>query len=138
MLTATVLLSLPILVALLSLAFLVPIMCKLYRRCGAEEITSEWLENFSPATYYPMQGLLAEEDFRFLSRQLLAHGQEDHSELVSRLIWLRVRFSLAVVYAEVSYLLCCLGFRALNARVVILRLEEMSAQLSSISAARFA
>jgi len=34
-----------------------------------EEITPEWLENFSTSVYHPMEGLLADEDFRFLSRQ---------------------------------------------------------------------
>jgi len=173
----TVLLLIPLAVAGLSLALVVPIVCKLYRRCSADEITSEWLENFSPAVYHPMQGLLSEEDFRFLSGQpgfdlslykklrrerlhifrqylsrlildfnrlhtaaqiLLAHGKQDRSDLVTRLIWLKVKFSLAVVHAEFSYALCLVGFRSLAARSMILRLEEMSAQLGSISSTQFA
>ena len=162
-------------VALL-LAFVLPVVLKLWRRSNAEEITAEWLQDFSPSSYYPMQSLLAEEDFRFLSRQpgfdfslykklrrerlhifrqylsrlildfnrlhtaarmLLAHGHEDHSDLVTQLIWLKAKFSLAVIQAEFSYLLCRVGFHSLAARGVILRLEEMSAQLSSISTAQF-
>lgn len=173
----TVVLLIPFAAAVLSLLLVLPIVVKVYRRCDADEITSEWLESFSPSSYYPMQGLLAQEDFRFLSRQpgfdlslykklrrdrlqifrqylrrlvvdfnrlhtaariLLANGQEDQSHLVSQLIWLKVRFSLAVIQAEYSYLLCCIGFRSLAARSMIMRLEEMTAQLSSISAAQFA
>ena len=154
-----------------------PITGKLYRRCNAEDITAEWLEDFSPSSYYPMEGLLEEEDFRFLSRQpgfdlslyrklrrerlhifkqylnrlildfnrlhtaakiLLAHGHEDRSDLVTRLIWLKVKFSGAVLHAEFSYALCHLGFRSLAVQAMILRLEEMSAQLNSISATQFA
>ncbi len=131
----------------------VPVLIKLSRRCAIQDIDPEWLENFSPASYYPMQRLLSEEDFRFLARQpgfdlslyrklrrdrlhifrqylsrlildfnrlhvtarfLLANGREDHSDLVSQLIWLKVRFSLAVIQAEASYLLCCVGFRTLG------------------------
>jgi hypothetical protein len=177
MMSPTVVLLIPFTAAVLSLAFVLPILTKLYRRCNAEEITSEWLESFSASSYYPMQRLLAAEDFRFLSRQpgfdlslyrklrrdrlhifrqylsrlivdfnrlhtaariLLAHGHEDQSHLVSQLIWLKVRFSLAVIEAECSYILCCIGFRSLAARAMIMRLEEMSAQLRLISAAQFA
>lgn len=171
---STVLLCIPLAAVGLSLAFLWPVAWKLYRRCNAAEITAEWLESFSAATYYPMQELLAEEDFRFLSRQpgfdlslykklrrerlrifrqyvnrlvldfnrlhtiarvLLAQGSNDRSDLVSRLVWLRIKFSFAVVQAEFSYVLCLVGFRALAARAMIARLEQMSEQLSSISAA---
>lgn len=173
----TVLLLIPLAVVGLGLAFVMPITGKLYRRCNAEDITAEWLEDFSPSSYYPMEGLLEEEDFRFLSRQpgfdlslyrklrrerlhifkqylnrlildfnrlhtaakiLLAHGHEDRSDLVTRLIWLKVKFSGAVLHAEFSYALCHLGFRSLAVQAMILRLEEMSAQLNSISATQFA
>lgn len=156
-----------------SLILVTPMLVKLWTRCRLEEITSEWLENFSPSLYYPMQGLLADEDFRFLSGQpgfdlslykklrrerlhifrqyltrlildfnrlhaaarvLLAHAQEDRSELVTQLMILKWRFSWAVVQAEASYLVCWLGFRSLAARAVISRLEEMSTQLNLIAA----
>jgi hypothetical protein len=177
MMSSTVLVLLPLAAAGLSLAFLLPVVCKLYRRCNAEEITSEWLESFSPSAYYPMQSLLAEEDFRFLSRQpgfdlslyrklrrerlhifrqylsrlildfnrlhtaarmLLAQGRDDRSDVLMRLIWLKAKFSAAVIHAEYSYVLCCIGFRSLAVRSMIVRLEEMSAQLGSLSAAQFA
>ncbi len=171
------LLLIPLIFCGLAVAATIPVLIKLYRRCGLEDITPEWLESFSPAVYYPMQGLLSAEDFRFLSRQpgfdlslhrklrrerlhifrqyltrmivdfnrlhtaarlLLAHGREDQSELVGRLVWLKIRFSLAVLQAHATYMLCCIGFRTLAVRATILRLEEMSAQLSLISATRVA
>lgn len=167
------LLLIPLVLCGLAVALVVPVLIKLSRRCAIQDIDPEWLENFSPASYYPMQRLLSEEDFRFLARQpgfdlslyrklrrdrlhifrqylsrlildfnrlhatarfLLANGREDYSDLGSQLIWLKVRFSLAVIQAEASYLLCCVGFRTLAVRAMILRLEEMSSQLSFISA----
>jgi hypothetical protein len=47
----------------------VPVLVKLLQRCPAQDITPEWLENFSVASYYPMEELLSDEDFQFLSRQ---------------------------------------------------------------------
>ena len=177
MISPTVLVLIPIAVAALSLAFLVPIVRNLYRRCDVDEITSEWLDDFSPACYYPMRRLLADEDFRFLSRQpgfdlslykklrqerlyifrqylsrmvvdfnrlhmaarlILARGNEDQSHLVTQLIWLKVKFSFAVIHAEFSYLLCSAGCETLAVRATILRLEEMSFQFNSLSAPRVA
>ncbi len=69
---------------------------------------------------------------------LLAHSGEDRSDLFTRLIFLKLRFTVAVIQAEASYTLCCAGFRSLAVRGLILRLEEMSAQLSSLSAAQLA
>ncbi len=175
--STTALILLPLALCGLTLVLVTPILFKLYRRCRIDEITPEWLENFSPASYYPMQGLLADEDFRFLSRQpgfdfslyrklrrerlhifrqylnrlicdfnrlhvatrvLVAHGQEDGSNLLARLVWMKVRFSLAVLQVEFSYALCCLGLGSLAAQSLIVHLEEMSAQLSSISATQAA
>ncbi len=175
--SSTALLLLPLAFCGLSLVLVAPILFKLYRKCRIEEITPEWLESFSPSTYYPMQGLLADEDFRFLSRQpgfdfslyrklrrerlhifrqylsrlildfnrlhaaarvLVAHGHEDASNLMPALIWLKIRFSVAVIQAEFSYVCCCVGLRSLAAQSLILRLEEMSAQLTAISASQFA
>jgi hypothetical protein len=161
----------------LALVLVAPILVKLCRRSRIEDITPEWLENFSPSMYYPMEGLLADEDFRFLScqpgfdlslyrklrrerlhifrqylsrlildfnrlhtaaRLLVAHGHEDRSDLVTQLMWLKLRFSVAVLRAQLSYLICCLGFRSLAVQTVILHLEEMSAQLTFISASQTA
>ena len=124
-----------------------------------------------------MEGLLADEDFRFLSRQpgfdfslyrklradrlrifrqylnrliadfnrlhavarfLVIQGTEDRSETLKQLIWLRVRFSVAVLRVEANYVLCRFGWRALALGNLIARLEDMSGQLNAISAARLA
>ncbi len=59
----------PLFVGGVTLALFFPILRWLCRKAAIEEITPEWLENFSVAAYYPMQGLLSDEDFTFLSRQ---------------------------------------------------------------------
>ncbi|MBV8553014.1 MAG: hypothetical protein JOY54_17095 [Acidobacteriaceae bacterium] len=167
----------PLLLFGLGLLFVLPILLKLLKTCKVEEISADWLENFSCSSYHAMEGLLSDEDFDFLSRQpgfdlslyrklrrdrlnifkqylnrlivdfnrlhaaarfLLAQSSEDHSELVTRLLWLKVRFSIAVVEAQFSYGLCCLGFRCLAVKSAIRHLEEMSAQLSAIPAAHAA
>ena len=50
-------------------ALAVPVLVKLLRQCPVHDITPEWLENLSIASYYPMEELLSDEDFAFLSRQ---------------------------------------------------------------------
>jgi hypothetical protein len=173
MMSMPVLVLIPLIALGMSVVLVVPTLCRLCRRCGAEEITPDWLENFSPASYYPMQGLLAKEDFRFLSRQpgfdltlyrklrrerlhifrqylnrmivdfnrlhaaarlVLAHASNDHSHLLFTLVVLKLKFSVAVIQAEISYGFCRLGFSSLAARAMILHLEEMSARLGMISA----
>ena len=71
-------------------------------------------------------------------RVLLAHSEEDCSDLVSRLVWLKFRFSCTVLRAEFSYRLCLLGFRPMAVRALISHLEEMSSHLSAIAAAQAA
>lgn len=68
------------------------------------------------------------------ARFLLAQSANDESKLVARLAWLRVCFSMAVVRAQISYALCCIGFNCVAAKSVIRYLEEMSSQLSAIPA----
>lgn len=58
----------------------------------------------------------------------------DQSEMLSRLIKLKFDFSLAVFQAEANYLLCRAGFRTLAVRTLVLRLEELSAQVIAIYA----
>jgi hypothetical protein len=167
----------PVALFLLTSAFLVPVLVRLFRRSDLAEVTPEWLENFTTASYYPMEGLLADEDFRFLSRQpgfdfslyrklradrlrifrqylnrligdfnrlhavarfLVSQGSEDRSDVAAQLILLRLRFSMSVVRVEASYLMCRFGWRALAIGNLIARLEDMSSQLNSISAARLA
>jgi hypothetical protein len=167
----------PLLLFAVGVAFAAPVLGKLYRTCRIEEITPEWLENFSTSAYHPMEGLLADEDFTFLSHQpgfdlslyrklrrerlrifrqyltrlvsdfnrlhlvtrvLIAQSSDDRSELVSKLIWLKVRFSIALIRAEASYVLCRFGLSSLAVRGLILHLEEMHAQLTAVSAGQAA
>jgi hypothetical protein len=167
----------PVALFVFTAVFLVPVIARLLRRANLAEVTPEWLENFTTAAYYPMEGLLADEDFRFLSRQpgfdfslyrklradrlrifrqylnrliadfnrlhavarfLVIQGTEDRSETLKQLIWLRVRFSVAVLRVEANYVLCRFGWRALALGNLIARLEDMSGQLNAISAARLA
>jgi hypothetical protein len=167
----------PVVLFLVTAVLLVPVLARLFRRSNLAEVTPEWLENFTTAAYYPMEGLLADEDFRFLSRQpgfdfslyrklradrlrifrqylnrlvgdfnrlhavarfLVTQGSEDGSEVLKQLIWLRVRFSMAVLRVEGCYLLCRCGWRTMMVSNLIARLEDMSGQLNAISAARLA
>jgi hypothetical protein len=64
---------------------------------------------------------------------VLAHSTEDHSAIFAKLMWLKVRFSAAVLMAEYRFALCRFGVRSLSARVLIIRLEELNAQVSALS-----
>lgn len=46
-----------------------PVLRRLFKKTSIEDITPEWVESFSVERYRPMLGLLADEDFAFLSRQ---------------------------------------------------------------------
>ena len=59
----------PLLLLLVVFAFLAPVLMQLFRQCHLTEIAPDWLESFSPASYHPMEVLLADEDFNFLVRQ---------------------------------------------------------------------
>jgi hypothetical protein len=59
----------PVLFFIPVLAFLGPVLFRLSRRCQPSELTVEWYESFDVSSYRPMQGLLAPDDFQFLSRQ---------------------------------------------------------------------
>lgn len=158
-------------------AIVIPVLVRLYSRSRVEEITPEWLENFSPSTYWPMERLLNRDDFGFLKSQagydsammrrfrreririfrqylnrvvvdfnqlhlaarvLVANSAEDHSTLLNHLVWLKLRFGVAVVQAECSYLLCRFGSSTISVRGLIARLEEMSSQLNALSMANAA
>jgi hypothetical protein len=65
----TVIFLVPFVILGIGLILTVPVLARLFRRCEITEITPAWLESFSAANYYPMQGLLSHEDFHFLARQ---------------------------------------------------------------------
>jgi len=153
-------------------ALLGPVVFRLFQPCSFNEIPREWLEDFTPSSYYPMQRLLSDEDFRFLAgqpgfdfslyrklkrerllifrqylrrliidfnrlytvtRTLISHQQEDHSELAVRLLKLRVKFIFSVLSAECSYVLCCMGVKTVVATAMLARLEDMSAEFLRVA-----
>ena len=69
------------------------------------------------------------------TRFLISHSQEDHSELLIRLLKLRFRFSLSVMRAEFSFYSCWCGLSSLAAHAAIARLEEMSSEFSDLVSA---
>lgn len=71
-------------------------------------------------------------------RSILPYVKEDSSDVVGRLVWLKLRFSWAVLKAELSYRLCLIGFHSLAVRSLLGELEAMSLQLSLVSAAHAA
>ena len=172
---ASALLLTPLIAAICCLAWVTPVLARLYRKTRVEDITPEWIEGFSAASYRPMEALLNDEDFKFLSRQpgfdlalyrklrrdrlrifrqylnrlvgdfnrlhlaarvLVAHTEEDSSDLIARLIWLKLRFAVALLRTETSYVLCRLGCRTLAVRALLRRLEEMNAHVISMSLAQ--
>lgn len=50
-------------------ALILSVLLRLRRLSNNEEFSVDWLKSFSVERYRPMQGLLDEEDFSFLSRQ---------------------------------------------------------------------
>ncbi|HEX4749631.1 MAG TPA: hypothetical protein VH302_08830 [Bryobacteraceae bacterium] len=167
----------PLLLGCITLGLFLPILRSIGRKPATEDITPEWLDSFSVSAYYPMQGLLSDEDFTFLScqpgfdvslyrklrrdrlhifrqyllrlildfnrlhavaRMILSHSAQDRSDVVAKIMRLKIRFSLAVLQAEASYMLCLIGFRFLAVRSLIAALEEMSLELSSLARAHAA
>ncbi len=53
----------------LTVAAVAPVLRRLFKKPSVEEITLEWMENFSLDRYRAMPSLLANDDFAFLSRQ---------------------------------------------------------------------
>jgi hypothetical protein len=137
----------------------------------AEEISPEWLNSFSHSIYLPMDGLLNNDDFAFLSRQpgfdlslhrklrkerlkifhqylermiidfnrlhlaarlAVSQSTSDQSHLLSQLISLKVRFSMAVMRAEFRYHLCLCGLPSPSVKTLLLHFEELSTQFAAI------
>lgn len=151
---------------------LIPVLFRLSRASRASEPTVEWLESFDVSCYEPMRGLLASEDFKFLSTQpgyspslirklrrdrlrifrqyldkmmvdfsrlyslaalIISQSVEDQSALYSRMLKIRVRFTLALLRVECSYMICRLGTRPAGVDGLLETLNAMNAQLSDLS-----
>ena len=59
----------PLILFLAVVLLLLPVVARLLRQCHLSDVTMEWLENFCPGSYEPMEFLLADDDFEFLIRQ---------------------------------------------------------------------
>jgi hypothetical protein len=134
----------PVALFVFTAVFLVPVIARLLRRANLAEVTPEWLENFTTAAYYPMEGLLADEDFRFLSRQ---PGFDFSLYRKLRADRLRIfRQYLNRLIADFNRLHAVARFlviqgtedRSETLKQLIWLLEDMSGQLNAISAARLA
>lgn len=68
-----------------------------------------------------------------ITRVLVAHSPEDRSDLLTKLIWLKLRFTVTVIRTEANYRLCCLGWQSLAVRSLLMQLREMHDQLSLAS-----
>lgn len=69
------------------------------------------------------------------ARYRISQSHEDQSELLSRLVRLRIRFSITVLRLELSLGLAYFGFQPRLVSRAIAQLDEMSTCLYSVSAA---
>lgn len=60
------------------------------------------------------------------AKLILSQSEQDQSELLNKLIWMKFRFSMAVLHAEFSYRLCQLGLRTLPVRGLLTEMETLS------------
>lgn len=67
------------------------------------------------------------------ARVLIARNEQDRSEMMQRLFHFKFNFMKAVFHAEMNYLLCRIGIRTFEVRLLLLRLEELSAHVAIIS-----
>ncbi len=59
----------PVLAFCLLALLAVPILFRLFKSSRISDLTPEWYDSFSVESYHSMQGLLASDDFKFLSKQ---------------------------------------------------------------------
>jgi hypothetical protein len=69
-----------------------------------------------------------------IARFVLAQSSEDRSDLVGRLLWLRVRFAVTVLRVQFTYRLYWLGVPSFSVTTLIRYLEEMTAHLTQLRA----
>jgi hypothetical protein len=67
------------------------------------------------------------------ARFLVARSSIDQSELAAKLIRLQWAFRVDVLKVQLRFLLCRIGVGAVQVQAVIVRLEQMSDQLSALS-----
>jgi hypothetical protein len=80
-------------------------------------------------------------DFKKLhlaARYMVARAPEDHSDVVLKLVRLRYAFAVSAFHVHFRYLLCRAGAGTLESKVLLVRLQQMSDQLSALSIAHAA
>lgn len=70
-----------------------------------------------------------------VAKIVISQSREDQSELLNRLVWVKIRFSIAALRAEFSYYLCQAGLCSLPARNLIKELETLSLHLAAATSA---
>jgi hypothetical protein len=64
----------------------------------------------------------------------IINGKEDRSDLLKELVWIKIRFSKAVLQAELNYRVCQLGYQSLGAKALIGTLDQLVVLLPSAQA----
>ena len=75
-------------------------------------------------------------DFKKLhatARYLVARSEDDQSDAAVALIRLRWAFILAVLQVNLRFQLCKMGLGTVHAQMLVLKLQQMSEQLSAVS-----
>src|SRR4051812_41291423 len=75
-------------------------------------------------------------DFKKLhatARYLVAHRDTDQSDIAIKLIKLRWSFAIAVLQVNTSFQLCKIGLGTVHAQLLVVRLQQMSEQLTAVS-----
>ncbi len=67
------------------------------------------------------------------ARFLVARGSTDQSDMAAQLIRLQWAFRVEVLRVQLRFLLCRVGVGTVQVQTVIVRLEQMSEQLSALS-----
>jgi hypothetical protein len=134
--------------ALLALAPIGLAVIFLYRTLASRQdsnVSADQLLAVSPEKYRPMERLLQEEDFRFLSsqpgfspqlgrrfRMLVVHAADDRGDLAKSLMRLRVTFGLGMVAVEGRLLLHAAGLGTVDVRGLVESLAAMQAQIQML------
>jgi hypothetical protein len=68
------------------------------------------------------------------ARYLVARSEEDKSDVVKALVKLRWSFAVTVLQVNARFQLCKLGVGTVHAQVLVIKLQQMSEQLSAVTA----
>jgi hypothetical protein len=69
-----------------------------------------------------------------VAKYAIANAKEDRSDLLKQLVWVKLRFTKAVLQAELNYRMCQLGYQSLGAKALIGSLDQLVVLLPSAQA----